>query len=413
MKKMRVLMICGDFPPALSGIGDYINLLCENVAQSGVDVTLLTTAFTPSSGTPGEGQGRGQNTSDVTGRSLAPRPGVPEGGVRILREMPHWGFNQRRKIIDIARDFDLVHMQYPSVKYGRGPAVNLIPMFLRAAGIPCVVTIHDFRVMRKRWCARVVPMLTFASALIHVDAGDGPYLRRWSPLRHAPMTHIPIASNAPVLPCDASTRAKWRRDLGIADDEFIVAHFGILYPHKGIPEMLDAVEAMQKEGRKVRALVVGDFDREADYVAPLSARLNAPGVVWVRGASLERVSECLHASDAAALPFHSGASFNRSSMLACLQHGLPTITTDGPATPKNLKDVYELLLVPIQNAAAVTTSLRALLDDAALRARLRGAALKSTETLNWPVVARRHVEFYSSVLSKPTAEVAREAAQRA
>lgn len=373
MKSPRVLMVCGDYPPALSGVGDYIDRLCAELVSVGQDVTLLT-------------------TESQTLPADATRP------FSILRSMPSWGVSQRRRLVDVARQFDLVHMQYPSVRYGRGIGVNLVPMFLRAAGVPCVLTIHDFRVMRKRWCARVAPMLTFASSIIHVDGGDGPHLRKWSPLRHAPMTHIPIASNAPVLACDASTRAVWRRELGLADNETAVAYFGILYPHKGTAELLDAIELLHAEGRRVRPVIIGDFDREADYVVPMTRRLTAAGVIWVRGASLERVSQCLHASDLAALPFHSGASFNRSSMLACLQHGLPTVTTDGPATPANLKEVYDLRLVPIQNARAVADALRVLLDDSTLRSRMRDNALTASAALSWPVIARRHSEFYAATL---------------
>jgi glycosyltransferase involved in cell wall biosynthesis len=317
--------------------------------------------------------------------------------------MPGWGAGDVGRAVAVARSggFDLVHMQYPSVSYGRGPAVNLLPGLLRLrAGVPVVVTIHDFRVMRKRWCARVVPMLTFASALIHVDGGDGPHLRRWSPLRHAPMTHIPIASNAPVVPCDDDRRRALRRDLGLADDEFAVAHFGILYPHKGVDELLEAASILRGAGRRVRPVVVGDFDRSADYVEPMSRRLCGAGVVWVRGASLERVSECLHACDAAALPFHSGASFNRSSMLACLQHGLPTVTTNGPATPASLAEAFDLLFVPVNDPPAIAASLSSLMDDAALRQRLRVSALAASDKLSWPAVAGRHIEFYREVVAR-------------
>jgi glycosyltransferase involved in cell wall biosynthesis len=328
--------------------------------------------------------------------------------------MADWSLRSVRRAAAISRKFELVHMQYPSVRYGRGLAVNLLPGLIRLrGGPPLVLTIHDFRVMRKRWRARTIPMLSFASALIHVDQLDGEHLRRWS-FRHPPMKHIPIAPNVPVLTCDDAQRRSWRSEMGIVDDELVVAYFGILYPHKGIPEMLDAVEQLRREGRKVRALCVGDFDREADYVAPLTARLSADYVTWVRGASLERVSQCLHAADMAALPFYSGAGFNRSSLLSCLQHGLPTVTTDGPSTPANLKEVFDVALVPTQNSAAVAGALQTLIVDDHLRQRMRTNAFKATESLSWPAVARRHAEFFGQIIaSQARSEVIRENPQRA
>ncbi|HRK29740.1 MAG TPA: glycosyltransferase family 4 protein [Tepidisphaeraceae bacterium] len=388
MKPLKVLVISGDFPPALSGVGDYSNRLCAHLAADGAAVTLLTTAS----------------------ESLPEDAGRP---YRVLRQMKSWDMSQRAEMVSIARDFDIVSLQYPSALYGRGLGINMLPLSLMRLGVPCVVTIHDFRVMRKRWRARTIPMLSFARALIHVDQLDGEHLRRWS-FRHAPMRHIPIASNAPVVDCDASKRAAWREHLGIQPDELLVAYFGILYPHKGVPEMLDAVATLRREGHRIRALCVGDFDREADYVAPMTARLQADHVTWVRGASLERVSECLHAADMAALPFYSGAGFNRSSLLSCLQHGLPTVTTDGPNTPANLKDVFELLLVPPQNSPAVTEALRKLATDASLRSRLRESAIAATANLSWPAVSRRHMEYFSQLAARPAQrEVVHENPQRA
>ncbi|MCS7033993.1 MAG: glycosyltransferase, partial [Phycisphaerae bacterium] len=235
---------------------------------------------------------------------------------------------------------------------------------------------------------------------------------RWSPLRHAPLVHIPIASNTPVLPCDEDTRRLWRRELGAAEEEFLIAHFGILYPHKGLSELLDAVDSLRQEAHNARVMVVGDFDRDADYVAPLTDRIRASGAIWVRGADLEQVSRCLHAADAAALPFHSGASFNRSSMLACLQHGLPTVTTNGPATPPELKDVYDVLLVPVQDASALAGALRKLITDPQLRQELRHRAFRSTAPLSWQAVSRAHGDFYRTLLPTPT-ELPRENPQRA
>jgi glycosyltransferase involved in cell wall biosynthesis len=384
--RTKLLMICGDYPPALSGVGDYVDILCAHLAKDcGIDVTLLTTAGDP----------------------LPTDRGRP---FRVMRAIPHWSFKNRRQVIELARDFDLVHMQYPSVRYGRGPVVNLLPAMIRlGAGVPTIVTIHDFRVMRKRWRARVVPMLTAASGLIHVDGGDGPFLRRWSPFRHVPMTCIPIASNAPVLERTDERRRAWRRELGLRDGEIGVAYFGILYPHKGVGELLDAIDTLRNFGHRLRPIIIGDFDRDADYVESMTRRFaSSDKTIWVRGASLQRVSECLHAADVAALPFHSGASFNRSSMLACLQHGLPTITTNGPATPANLKDLYDLLLVPPQDSTALAKTLRRLITEPALRESMRQNALRQSADLNWPAVARQHAEFYREIsATNPAKEAVR------
>lgn len=368
----RVLLLTADFPPFLTGVGDYTDRLSRHLHAQGVDVAVLTTAG------PGDA---------VT------RP------YEVRRAVKDWSLHQRRTILEHARGFNLVHIQYPGVHYGRSPLINLLPRLLHQ---PCVGTFHEFRTMRWRWRLRTLPMLGGLDAIVHVDPDDGPLLRRWS-VPGRPLFAAPIASNVEPVACDAAQRDRWRRELGLDHDEIAVVFFGILYPHKGIAEMLEAVASLRTKGVPVRSVVVGDFDREADYRPALEARLRASEVIWVRGASLERVSRVLHAGDVAMLPYHSGAGVNRSSLLAALEHGLPTITTDGPATPTDLGERFSVLLVPPRDSAALAASLTRLLDDRMLHEQMRTSAMADAAANAWPEVARRHLAIYRQLLNQAAA----------
>jgi glycosyltransferase involved in cell wall biosynthesis len=255
--------------------------------------------------------------------------------------------------------------------------------------------------MRRRWRARVAPMLWSVDGLIHVDPRDGPYLNSWMPLRKPPTRVIPIAANAEPVYCTEEERTRWRRELGFGEDETVVAFFGVLYPHKGLPELHEAIRTLRSRGRKVRLLVMGDFDRDADWRPQIEADLKQDHVVWVQGAPLDRVSECLHASDLAALPFHSGASTNRGSLLATLAHGLPTVTTNGPCTPPDLGETFDLSLVPIQSAEALTKAIDELMTDVATCARMRQHSLVAMEKMSWPTVAKSTLAFYDALVGRP------------
>jgi glycosyltransferase involved in cell wall biosynthesis len=310
MSSPRILMICGDFPPFVTGVGDYTDKLADTLSSLGADITVLTSKSTD--------------------------PADADRGFRVLRTVENWGMGSRRAIVaECTRGYDLIHLQYPCVSYKRSPLINLLPSILRLRrdSAPTVITIHDFRVMRHRWRARVAPMLWAVDGLIHVDEGDWPFIRSWGVSERRPRAHIPIAPNTEVVPTSPALRTKWRTDLGFSPDDVVVAFFGILYPHKGLPELIGAVQDLRQRGRSVRLLVLGDFDRHADYRPGMEKMLADPSVKWVRGAPLDEISRCLSAADLAALPFHSGASTNRSSMLSTLAHGLPTITTQGPCTP--------------------------------------------------------------------------------
>ncbi len=371
--KPRIALITGDFPPTLSGIGDYAEKLAIAMGRQGGDITVVTSVNNAIAG---------------------------EYPFAVRAEMPDWGWGNRGQLLDIIKGYDLAHIQYPSGAYGRKLMINFLPRLIsrHCPNTKSVVTIHDFRVMRMRWRARVAPMLWSIDGLIHVDPRDGPYLDTWMPFSKPPREIVPIAANAEPVHCSEEERAAWRKDLGFSDDETVVAFFGVLYPHKGLGELHEAIRNLRARGRKVRLLVMGDFDREAEWRAGIEAELKQDHVIWVRGAPLDRVSECLHASDLAALPFHSGASTNRGSMLATLAHGLPTITTDGPCTPPDLGKQFDLSLVPIQSPAALEKAIDDLIDDVATCARMRENALATMQRMSWPTVAKQTLAFYDRVL---------------
>jgi glycosyltransferase involved in cell wall biosynthesis len=377
--KPRIALISGDFPPTISGIGDYVEKLAGAMWKHHADVTVITTA------------------------TDAP---LPACDFPVRAQITRWTWSNRAQILDILKDFDIAHLQYPSSAYGRNPFINFLPHLIgrHCPNTRSLVTIHDFRVMRLRWRARVAPMLWGVDGLIHVDPRDGPYLNTWMPLRKPPTQIIPIAANAEPVPCSTDDRARWRAELGFADDETVVAFFGILYPHKGLPELHEAIRSLREKGRRVRLLVLGDFDRDADWRPQIEADLKQDHVVWIQGATLDRISECLHASDLAALPFHSGASTNRGSLLATLAHGLPTVTTDGPCTPPDLGKQFDLSLVPIQSPEKLAEAIDALMSDVATAARMRVHSLQVMEKMSWPTVARQTLAFYDQLLgrSRPT-----------
>jgi polysaccharide biosynthesis protein PslF len=381
MSSPRVLLVSGDFPPFVSGVGDFVDKLAASLSAAGADVSVLTTI-----------------SSD---ENDANRP------FRVLRAIDGWGLSQRNEILRIARQgYDIVDIQYPGLNYGRSPMINLLPALLRVCpgSTRTVLTVHDFRVMRHRWRARVAPMMWAVDGLIHVDEKDWPWMQAWGVSQTKPRAHIPIAANAQPVPVTADSRMLWREDLGFAEDETVVAFFGILYPHKGITELVECISQLRNRDRKIRLLVLGDFDRDAEWCAPIEKTLNDPAVRWLRGATLEKVSRGLHAADLAALPFHSGASTNRGSMLAALAHGLPTVTTQGPATPPDFAQYFDVDLVPVNNSAALADAISRLMDDPDRRLQMRKTALARNR--DWSAVASETLAFYRRLIETHNVGVA-------
>jgi glycosyltransferase involved in cell wall biosynthesis len=369
-------MISGDYPPAVTGVGDYVTRLAESLRALGADVSVFTGAADPA---------RAASAQDW-GRAVVPR---------VLREVDRLGPDP------------LVHIQYPALAYGRRPAINLLPAALKLLRRRCrvVVTMHEFRSMRRRWRLRTVPMLAAADAVILPDELDRPLVARW--VRGARTVAIPIGPSIAPGRATPAEAAAWREEIGLPGPNPIVVFFGLVVEHKGLRELIAAVHLLRQRSLPVRLLIVGEPGPGEDFRVELDRLLlegrTAGWARWLPGAAPDVVSRCLVASDLAAFPFYSGAMVNRSSLLVALAHGLSAVTTRTAATPASFGAATGMSLVPPRDALALAAAIGELLASPDLRLRLRDAGLRWARGFSWDTIARRTLELYGSLRADPAA----------
>lgn len=391
---MRVLLISAEYPPLPGGVGDYSFQLGTELHRRGIDVQVITS------------RSPGPAPADLS------RHVVSAWDWRCLKEIP--------AIMRRLRP-DLLHIQYQTGAFAMHPAINLLPWVvrMRVAPIPVLVTCHDLRLPYllpkagglRRWVMR--RMLQDAAAVIVTNAEDAARLRGELPgdrnhfAASKPLTPlvIPIGSNIAVCPTGPGERAFWRRRMGAADGDIVLAYFGLTNRSKGVDLLLRALAQLAGH---VRLAIIGgepgasdsDNRRYAAELVALADELGVSGRVWRSGQlPAQEVSAALQSCDIAALPFRDGVSYRRGSLLAVLAHGLPLISTrplvrlepplehEGAAL---LLDGDEAAL-PYQIAEA---TLR-LAADAALCKRLGDAAQLLARQFAWQTIAARHVEIYS------------------
>jgi glycosyltransferase involved in cell wall biosynthesis len=371
----RILIVSGDYPPTLSGIADYSQLLARHLHARGADVSVLTSA----------------------GDALEPEP------FEVHRLMqPGWPLRQRKQLVDLCQRFDVINLQYPSVRYQRGLLINALPalLHLRKPTARVVTSMHDFRVMSLQYRLRTLPMLWSSDGILYVSESEWPLIEKHLLNKRVMSRHVPIASNVEPVEFSPAQRLALRSQLGFAPEDIIVAFFGILYPHKGLGELTQAIAGLRASGLPVKLLAIADFDRAADYVEPITKQLSQPWVTWIRGQRGAAVSPYLHAADLACTPDHFGAATNRSSMLAGLAHGLPTVAVNGTATPSNIRSFFDLELVPARNAHAIQTALDQLIHDESRRRQMRTNAVNDYAKFSWTTAATKHAEFFDQVLGR-------------
>jgi glycosyltransferase involved in cell wall biosynthesis len=382
----RVLFISGEYPPMRGGIGDYTEQLVDALAETGWDARVLVD------------KSAGGN----------PDP-------RVLARIPRWDWSLTRRVQQTLRgiEADVIHIQYQTGAFGMHPAVNLLPRRLeRRYRRPIVTTFHDLlppylfpKAGRLR--SQATRLLALGSdAVIVTNVEDRAALGRLARLAGR-VEIIPIGSNLP--PADPELVAAARAHLELGPDELAIGFFGFLTAEKGLDLLLEALQRLGDP--RLRLVIVGGGLAETDlanatYFSRLQAALAQPSVPVTRTGHLPaaEASAVLSATDLIVLPFRSGASLRRGTLIAALLSGVPVLTTD-PGVENVLEPFVggeSLWLVPSSDVDALAAGIATLLANPALRRALAVKARAEAEPFEWRSIAGRHVEIYERLASDRT-----------
>ncbi|ELX10633.1 glycosyl transferase family 1 [Janthinobacterium sp. HH01] len=174
----------------------------------------------------------------------------------------------------------------------------------------------------------------------------------------------------------AELRAAARRQLGIADDDFLVCSFGMLGPTKLNHRLLAAFLASPLAAQaRCRLLFVGE-NEGGQYGAELLRSIGAHGAaaqVAITGfVSADDYQHYLAASDAAVQLRTQTRGETSASVLDCLLHGVPTIINAHGAAA-SLPDAVLLKLPDLFEDAQLSAALAELFEQPARRAQLAEA----------------------------------------
>jgi len=386
--KINVLMVTGDFPPRISGVGDYSAHITKSLADLGISTTVITT------------------------RMELPNNGRSIGSMDVRYVVSRWAMSEVNKILGLIEKSDsrtVVNIQYYCpFTYGRRLLINCLPLIIRLTRPKArvVVTMHGFWEQSISFRLRALPMLRLSHGVIYVDRLNRALMEKYTGFSSDRAKYIPIASNILPIRCNPELRKMWREELGFFEQDNVVAFFGGIGNNKGLEYLLEAVQSIRRDKElPVFLLVLGSFHPNHltdGYYLNISHLIERLGIsYWIRiieSLEPDEVSKYLHSADLAVFPFVNGVGENSGSMLAALAHGLPTIVTEGPANTANFSETFGVSLVPAMDSERLAECMADTLSSPEKMELMKQKAMSVSKVLNWKCITSETLDFYKSLL---------------
>jgi glycosyltransferase involved in cell wall biosynthesis len=392
------LVVITPFPPTKMAEADHGLLLCQHLAEANNDVHVLTTVGSISISSPR--------------LSVAP----------LMRD---WSW---RELPRLTRFFATVSPEgvllfYYGPMYGDHPMITFAPTLVKKL-LPQTPFVTQFsypggaHTWQASWQIRLARKFAATWAGKGVDYSYGTLFRDsdsiivFSDSHRNTFTECAQVVNQksvlipppPFLRMAPEANGLYRQRVNnrflIAPNDFLLEYFGYIYRGKGIETLLQAFQiALQRKPHLCLLLVGGvpnDAPKKERYLEDLRALATELGlkdrVRWTGDYPWDSDigSSYLRAADACVLPFDRGVYLNNSSFSAVASHGLPIISTRAELVEPAFVDGENVLLCPPKNPVAMAATIVRLVDDAALRNRLReGVRRMAHEWFSWEKVIER------------------------
>jgi glycosyltransferase involved in cell wall biosynthesis len=375
MHRTRVVMVSGNAPPVLDGVGDCVSYLMAELARQRPEWGWYWVCRRP---------------------RWFHSPIVFRDGVTLVR--PHHGWTARgiARATSAVRRLrpDILHVQEQIHSFYESDAAVAIA---GAAPVPLVTTLHEFHVELPS-VRHTIDLVKRSDLIIANDARNAERSRE-----HAgrEVDHRWWSANT-VLPPDPS----W----GVRPIPGVAATFGFISGLKALPTVHESLKRLRPAHPDLRWRIIGPFHPEsnADHAA-LSRTIDGDWVEFTGGFPVRdrRLRTLLGEAQTMLLPYTDGASLRRTTLQAAWAFGMAVVTTPPPHPEPEIKDGENCLLVPDLDPEKWASAVGRLLADPALAARLRAGSLATAERLGWARLARLHLEAYDALLARAGRAVAR------
>lgn len=184
----------------------------------------------------------------------------------------------------------------------------------------------------------------------------------------------------------------WRRSMGIADDEVVVAFVGRLVLEKGIDSFVRTVYGLRAKGIAHRVMVVGDGPEHQRFAAALP-----PGAVFTGHLEGDSLARAYASSDIFLNP--SVTETFGIVTLESMASGLPAVCADATGSRSLVASGESGFLVAPERQDDHIEAVAALITDAGLRRRMGDAAHVRSRRYTWDAVMEELLGHYREVIA--------------
>jgi glycosyltransferase involved in cell wall biosynthesis len=176
------------------------------------------------------------------------------------------------------------------------------------------------------------------------------------------------------------------------------------YPGKGIDLLLKATrKVLDHYKRDIKLLVIGGGLSDCrDYIDTQKRNICELGldsnVIWTGSIATDEISGLLKLSSVVVLPFRSGASDRRGSLLAALSHNKAVVTTKPVLNISLFKNGENMIWPESDDAASFAKSMIQVLDNNELRQRLETGSAELAKHFCWSKITEQTRSFFIDLL---------------
>jgi phosphatidyl-myo-inositol alpha-mannosyltransferase len=365
---LRIGIVCPYSFQVPGGVQNHVHDLAEALIRLGHEVSVLAPA---------------EEGADLPSYVVSAGRAVPvryNGSVARLSFGPVSATRVRRWLAN--NDFDLLHVHEPFT-----PSLSMLAVL--AYGGPVVATFHT-AMTRSRAMAAVQGALQVVSEKITGRIAVSELARKvqvehmggsaWEIPNGVDVTRFASAEPLPGWPGDGGALGFLGR---------------FTEPRKGFPILCDAFVRLAALRPGLRLLVAGPGDPD-EAVEDLPAEIRER-IVFLGRVSESEKTRMLRSVDLYVAPNTGGESFGMI-LTEAMAAGTPVVASDLDAFRRVLDGGAAGSLVPVGDAEALADALARLLDDRVARSALARRASEVVAGYDWPVVAQRVLEVYSTVI---------------